>query len=386
MTLRLLDGNGAASHAARLARVQIVCATPITPSTQIAETLIRFIEARELKAEFVVPEGEHSTMVICMGASMAGARVFTATASQGLAYMHEPLHFAAGGRLPIVMAVPNRSIALPWCNYPDHQVAMAQRDTGWIQLHCETAQEVLDTCIQAFRIAEDPSVLLPVMICFDGWTVSLQHEGVDLPAQEDVDRYLPPYSSRHSLLDPAAPKTFAAGADAQLYMAFRRQMEDAMGAARAVIKQADEDFDRQFHRSYGGLLDQYRCDDADAVLIGMGALAEAGRVAVDKLRLDGMAVGLTRVRAYRPFPVAELQELGTHLSAIAVVDRASSPGLGGPLATEVRAVVSALATPPRVRGFVGGLGGTEITADHLQAALVDALGGDVAVSEDTWLW
>lgn len=386
MTLRLLDGNSAAGYGAKLARVQIVSATPITPSTQIAETLIRFIEAGQLDAEFVVPEGEHSAMVICMGAAMAGARVFSATASQGLAYMHESLHFAAGGRLPIVMAVANRSIALPWCNYPDHQVAMAARDTGWIQLHCESAQEVLDTCIQAFRIAEDPTVLLPVMVCFDGWTVSLQHEGVDIPDQDEVDRYLPSVASGHALLDTAAPKTVAAGADAGLYMAFRRQMEDAMQAARTVICDADRRFAERFNRSYGGLVAEYRCADAEAVLVGMGALAEAARAAVDALRRDGVAAGFAKVRAYRPFPVGELQDLGRRVGTFAVVDRASSPGFGGPLAGEVRAVMQTLDRPPRVRGFVAGLGGNAVTIDHMQRALRDALASEAIGPEDAWLW
>ncbi|MBI4671975.1 MAG: pyruvate ferredoxin oxidoreductase [Chloroflexi bacterium] len=384
--LRLLDGNAAASYGAKLARTQIVSATPITPASEIAEHLIRFIEAGELRAEFVVPEGEHSTMVICMGASMTGARVFTATASQGLAYMHEPLHFAAGGRLPIVMAVPNRSIALPWCNYPDHQIVVAQRDTGWIQLHCENAQEVLDTCIQAFRIAEDPRVLLPVMVCFDGWTVSLHHEGVDIPPQDEVDAYLPAYTSQHCVLDPDKPKTVGAGADALLYMQYRRQMEEAMDAARAVIKTTDEEFRVRFGRSYGGMLDQYRCEDAAVVLVGMGALAEAARAAADELRLEGAPVGVARIRSYRPFPHAELRALGERVEAIAVVDRSSSPGLGGPLASEVRAVLSGLPRSPQVYGFVAGLGGHEISVAHLRKALSSVSIATGPASEDQWLW
>jgi pyruvate/2-oxoacid:ferredoxin oxidoreductase alpha subunit len=356
---RLVIGNEAAAIAAQLARVQVISAYPITPQTQIVETLSEMVEKKELKAEYINVESEHSAISALVGSEAVGARSFTATSSQGLVLMHEILFYAASSRLPIVMVVVNRMVSAPLgigCEYND---SMPQRDTGWIQFYVEDNQEVLDTVLQAFKIAENPEVLLPVMVCMDGLILSHSLGVVDLPDQQQVDSFLPPYKPAVKL-DEKNPYIygglFAPGDEAT--PTIRHQEEEAMQNAKAVIQKVDQEFSRIFGRGYGGLIDKYKVEDAEYVLITLGSMTSTVRSVVDELRAEGKAVGLIKVRSFRPFPIESLKAALKGAKAIGVFDRSVSFGSGGPNFLEVKSALFNLKIP--VLNFIAGLGGKYI--------------------------
>jgi 2-oxoisovalerate ferredoxin oxidoreductase alpha subunit len=361
-------GNYSAAEAAKYARVQVVAAYPITPQTTIVERLAKIIEDGELKAKYVRVESEHSAMAACIGASAAGARAFTATSSHGLLYMHEMLHWTSMMRLPIVMCVVNRALG-PWNIHVDHNDSISQRDTGWIQFYVEDNQEIFDTIIQAFRISEES--LLPSMICMDGFILSHTAQPLELPKQEDVDNFIPHDSKRHLLLDVDNPMTIGSlnmegseGEGIPSYMEHRYFAHKSMEGVDVALRRVDEDFEGKFGRSYGGSLQEYRCDDADVVLMCMGTLAAQARMAVDELRNDGYKVGSVKLRVFRPFPSEELRNLGERVGAFAILDRNISYGSGGAMFTETKAALYGIEQQPLVLGYVAGLGGRDITPEH----------------------
>ena len=328
----LLTGNHAVAWGARLARPQVLPVYPITPQTPILELLTEFHARGELDAEILTPESEHSVMAACIPASLAGVRVFTATASQGLMLMHEMLHYASGARAPIVMANVNRTVASPWAFWPDQTDSLAQRDTGWVQLYSESAQESLDTVIQAFRIAE--RVLLPVMVNHDAFYVSHALEAVLLPSQALVDEYLPAYAPEH-FLDPERGESWGNVVSQDMYYRHRQDIGEAMAAVPAVATAADEQWCESTGRGYG-LIERYRCEDARLVIVTMGSMCGTVRDAVDTLRDRGDAVGLLKLRLFRPLPVEAL-----------------------------RAALYGMLGAPRVHGYLAGVGGVNVPPEKI---------------------
>ena len=359
---QLMTGNHALAWAARLARPQVVPVYPITPQTPVMEKLTEFQAAGEFDAEVITPESEHSVMAACIPASLAGARVFTATASQGLLLMHELLHYAAGARAPIVMANVNRTVASPWAFWPDQTDSLAQRDTGWIQLYSESAQESLDTTIQAFRIAE--SVSLPVMINHDAFYVSHSLEPVSVPAQALVDAFLPPYAPVHRLSTDHV-ESWGNVVTQDMFYRHRQDMETAMARVPALADELDQDWAQRTGRSYGGAVEAYRLDDAQTVIVTMGSLCGTVREAVDSLRAAGEAVGLVKVRLFRPLPVQRLRALLGGVTEVIVLDRNHSPGHGGVLHHELLAALYGLTDAPRVHGYLAGVGGVNVSPERI---------------------
>lgn len=372
---RVMTGNEAQAWGARLARAQVIAAYPITPQTSIVEKLSEFIAKGQLKAKFLTVESEHSAMQACISASLAGARTYTATSSQGLLLMHELLHWASGQRTPVVMGVVNRAVGPPWNIWADHTDSMSQRDTGWLQVYCENNQEVLDMAIQAYRVGEDPDVLLPVMVMEDAFYLSHTSEPVDIPEQSVVDAFLPPFKPLH-MLDVDEPMGFNVLAGPDLYPEFRYRLHEAMRAARKTIEQSDEEFGRGFGRRWGGLVERYRCEGADVALVAAGAAVSTARVAVDELRASGVRAGLLKMRFFRPFPREEIRELGKEVDAIAVLDRSYTGTRSGPMYTEVMAALHGLPVLPKVVGLYGGLGGRDLTVDTIKDCFHQTLRAD----------
>ena len=369
---KYITANEAVAHAARLARVEVVAAYPITPQTSIVEKLASFIANGEMDADFLKVESEHSSLTACMGVRMAGARAFTSTSSQGLEYMHEMLAYVSGGRYPLVLVNVCRSVALPWSIWGDQQDAIQQRDTGWIQIFTETGQEALDMVLQAYRIAEDHRILLPVMICLDGFIQSHTEEIVEIPDQATVDSFLPAYDPVVTL-DVDNPYSISVGGFGKHYARWRKEQQDATEKASEVITEVGDEFARIFGRHYGGLIEPYRCEGAEAVILMLGALTGTARDVVDGMRADGKAVGLIKVRAYRPFPVQQLRKALSQAKAAAVLDRDCSWGYEGALASDLKAALYGLPNPSTVLNFIGGLGGSDVPPEQMKYMLDKAL-------------
>ena len=380
--VRIMTGNAAAALGAKLCRVQVVAAYPITPSTPVTEYLSSYIENGDLKAEYVRVESEHSALTVCISASSVGARVFTSTSSHGLLYMHEQLHWAAGSRLPIVLCCANRGVGAPWSIFNDQQDAISQRDTGWIQLYCRNNQEILDTLIQAYRIAEE--IYLPVMVCYDGFVLSHTMMPVEIPAEERVGDFLPPYKP-HTILDAADPRNInpvifpwrrkdAEGVLRDGYMEMRRKMERAIEGARDVIVRVNGDYTAAFGRDCGGMLWTYRREGAKTLLVSMGSLATEATVAADLLREKGIAAGVVGVRAYRPFPKEEIRSVLAGTEAVMVFEKDISYGYEGALCTDLKAALYGTDVGVPVRNFIAGLGGRDVKAAELADAAGTALG------------
>jgi len=354
----IMNGNSAAACGAMLSRAQVTAAYPISPQTGIVEALADYVASGQLQAKFIMSESEHSVMASLIAASEAGARVFTATSSQGLALMHELLHWASGARLPIVMVNVNRAMSAPWTMFCDQSDIVAQRDTGWLHVYCEGNQETLDAIIQAYKVAEQ--VMLPVLVNMDGFYNSYTTEPIDVYDISDVDGYLPPYNPPVKL-DPGEPHTLHGGTGPHLFMEMRYQMSQAMDHALHVARDADEKFGQVFGRSYG-LTEAYRCDDADLILVSSGSLVGTLREVIDDHRARGEKVGLLKIRYLRPFPVDEVCETLSHARQVAVIDRNVSVGMGGVFWQEVRsALYGTQAVNKPVLGFIAGIGGRDVT-------------------------
>lgn len=361
-TRMLLTGNHAVAWGARLARPKFMACYPITPQTPILEKLTDFQTAGELDTEILTPESEHSAMAACISASLTGVRVFTATSCQGLLLMHEMLHYACGARAPIVMCNVNRTVASPWAFWPDQTDSLAQRDTGWIQLYSESSQESLDTVIQAFRIAEQ--VTNPVLINQDAFYISHALEPVDVPAQETVDQYLPPFQPEH-FLDPERGESLGNVVSQEMFCQHRKDISEAMDRAISVAEESDAEWRRLVGRGYG-IIEAYRCEDAELVIATMGSMCGTVRHAVDEMRSRGRAVGLLKVRLFRPFPVDALREALAGVPDVLVLDRNCSPGTGGVLHQELKAALYGLAGAPRIHGYLAGVGGVNVTPGKIE--------------------
>lgn len=374
---RILTGNQAAALAAKLCRVQVVAAYPITPQSKIPEILSEYVERGQLQAEFVRVESEHSALGICISASLVGARVFTATAANGLAYMHEQLHWAAGARVPVVMPVANRGLGAPWTILNDMQDSIAQRDTGWIQFYCMDNQEVLDLVILAYRVAE--KLLVPVMVCFDGFRLSHTMMPVHIPSQEQVDAFLPSFVAPYTLaaerpvnINPVVmtdPLYNGEGDLCPSYMGFRRRLQETLEQAPAVIEEAGREFARHFERAYDAPLYRYRTEDATTLFVTMGSLASEATETVDLLRDQGVSIGVVGVRLFRPFPAGALVQAVAHAEALLVLEKAISYGYEGALATELKAALYGLnGHRPAVFNYILGLGGKDVKPADLVLA------------------
>jgi pyruvate/2-oxoacid:ferredoxin oxidoreductase alpha subunit len=369
----MLTGNYAAAYGAKLSRAEAVPVYPITPQTTVMEKIIELIKIGEMEAEYIPLESEHSVMAAAIAAEATGVRVFTASSSQGIAYMHENLFVASGLRLPIVMALPNRSIGPPISIYPDHSDSLAQRDTGWIQYYVENAQEVVDTVIQSYRVAEHRDVLLPVAVCYEGLIVSHFLEPVDLPTQSSVDQFLPPYDPKHVLLSPKKVMHLSVYVSDQYFMEYKYQQQEAMENAKKVIKEIDQDFGEAFGRSYGGLVQSYRMEDAEVALLAMGSLCGLARMAVDDFRKDGIPIGSLKLRVFRPFPEEELRSLTKDLRLLIVLDRDASIGMGGIVYSEVAGSVYSMKSKPDLVNYIVGLGGRVLKLPDLKLLIQDTV-------------
>lgn len=378
-TRRLLTGNHAVAWGARLARPQVIPVYPITPQTPVLELLTEFHAAGELQAEILTPESEHSVMAACIPAALAGARVFTATASQGLMFMHELLHYASGARAPIVMANVNRTVASPWAFWPDQTDSLAQRDTGWVQLYVESAQEALDTVLQSYRIAE--GVGLPVMVNLDAFYVSHALEPVSVPPQALADAYLPPYAPEH-MLDPERGESWGNVVTQDMYCRHRRSLGEAMAQVPVAALTADGEWQACTGRGWG-ILERYRCEGAELVVATMGSMCGTAREAIDALRAEGVAVGLLKVRLFRPLPVAALRAALAGVRDVVVLDRNFSPGAGGVLAQELKSALYGVDAAPRVHGMLAGVGGVNVPPRAI-AELARRAAGAANPAEVAW--
>lgn len=379
--LKQIEGSRAVAETVALCRPQVICAYPITPQTHIVEALSELVKRSELNAEYLNVESEFAAMSAVIGASAAGARAYTATASQGLLYMSEAVWNAAGLGLPVVMTVANRAIGAPINIWNDHSDAMSQRDTGWIQLYAETNQEAADLHIQAYRIAEALSV--PVMVCMDGFVLTHASERVDIPTQEQVDAFLPPYLPRQ-VLDPDEPVSIGAMVGPEAFTEVRYLAHERMKQALTVIPEVAAGFREKFGRASGGLVRPYLTADAEIVVVALGSVLGTVKDAIDELRAGGMRVGALGVTSFRPFPEAMVRQAlraDPRLRRIVVLERALAPGSGGIVTADIRAALAAddgrLPHAPEsiITTVVAGLGGRPITRKSLRQMLTSAAQG-----------
>ncbi|MEM1514050.1 MAG: transketolase C-terminal domain-containing protein [Candidatus Thermoplasmatota archaeon] len=359
----VVTGDYAAAYGALLCDVDVVSAYPITPQTLIVEEFSNFVNDGITDAELIMVESEHSAMSACIAAEACGVRTFTATSSQGLALMHEMLFIASALRLPIVMPVVNRTLAAPigiWC---EHNDSMPERDAGWIQMSCEDNQEVLDMIIMSYKIGERKDVLLPVMPCLDAFILSHTVEPVDAPSSDEVAEFLPKYKPQAEL-DPDKPMAIGTFTPPEYIQELRYQQHIAMEKAKKAIKEVTKEFYKKFGRNYYGLVEEYRCDDADYILVTIGTVTGTARDVVDEMRSKGKKVGLIKLRFYRPFPKEELRKIAENAEAIGIYDRAISYGVGGPIYIEARNALYGFNLP--VYNFLAGLGGRDVTKGDIE--------------------
>jgi pyruvate ferredoxin oxidoreductase alpha subunit len=367
VTKKALTGNHAVAEAAKLARVKVVAAYPITPQTTIVERLAEMIEKGELEAKMIRVESEHSAMAATLGAAAAGARAFTATSSHGLLYMHEVLWWTAGARIPVVMAVVARAIGPPWNIHVEHSDVMDQRDTGWIISIAQENQEAFDLTLQAFRISEDPRVYLPMIVSLDGFILSHTVAPVDVPSQEDVDAWLPPRRQPY-VITPESNVVMGNIANDEEYYMMRFSIQAAMQAAKKVIDEVDEEFGKAFGRRYGGLVECYLCDDADYVMLLAGSWAGDAKKAAEQLREEGIRAGVARVRFIRPWPEEFIRERLVNVKGVIVFDRSISFGSYGQLFTDTAATLYGQTS---LRGVIAGLGGVDVKPEDFASQVRD---------------
>jgi pyruvate ferredoxin oxidoreductase alpha subunit len=366
---RQLEGSQAVAKAIALCRPEVICAYPISPQTHIVEALSDLVRSRELApCEYLNVESEFAAMSAAIGASAAGARAYTATASQGLLYMAEALYNASGLGLPIVMTVANRAIGAPINIWNDHSDAMSQRDSGWIQLYAETNQEAVDLHIQAFELAEELS--LPVMVCMDGFVLTHAYEPIDVPTQDQVDAFLAPYEPRQ-VLDPDEPVTIGAMVGPEAFTEVRYLMHAKQMEALDVIPEIASTFSQAFGRSSGGLVRRYRSSDAETIVVALGSVLGTIEDVVDELRDQGVKVGALGITCFRPYPIEEVRSALAGAQRVIVLEKAFAVGLGGIVGQNVRLALAGL--PARVYDVVAGLGGRPITTRSLHALVADVL-------------
>jgi pyruvate ferredoxin oxidoreductase alpha subunit len=374
------SGNVAAALGVKLSRAQVIAAYPITPQTPLTEKLSEIIESGEMAAEYIPVESEHSAMAVCIAASSAGARAFTGTSANGLLYMHEQIQWASGARLPIVMCVVNRGVGAPWTIWNDHQDSISQRDTGWIQIYVNDHQQIIDGVIKSFMLAEE--VMIPIMLCYDGYLLSHTYMPFEVPEQTEVDKFLPPYKPAYAL-DPANPANLntvtlpdvrldTKGNLAHGYMEIRYLLQEDMTKAIDAIARVDERFKAQFGRGGYPYFENYQCEDADFIAVSLGSLSYHLRDVVDMLRNEGIKAGVMSVHLYRPFPASASARELDHAKGIVVFEKALSYGYEGALCSDIKAALypqnGSSGKRPFIRNFILGLGGREIKTSHLYDA------------------
>lgn len=367
--MRVVEGSYAVAHAVKCCRPDVISAYPITPQTHIVEHLSQMVADGELDSEFLTVDSEFSALSVLVGSSACGGRCYSSTTSQGLALMYEVLYNVSGMRMPIVMNVANRALGAPLNIWNDQQDSIGARDVGWLQIYVEDVQESVDATLQAYKIAEDPEIMTPIMVCMDGFILTHVYEPVKLLDVELAREFLPPFAPRN-ILDPADPKTFGAFADPSTYTEFRYQQFEAQKKALAKIERTAREFEETFGRFYGGLVDSYRTDDAEIVIVTLGSVIGTIKDAIDSMRAKGKKVGLVKVRSYRPFPVDALRAALKDASVIAVLEKDVSIGCEAGLLTDLKAAFynSRIRTP--IIGFTAGLGGRDITIKDIEK-LVD---------------
>ena len=371
--MKLLTGNQAVAHAVKNAEVEVVAAYPITPATPVIEEIAKMVDRGEFSARLILVESEHSAMAACIGATLAGSRSFTATSSHGLAYMHELLHFAVNSRAPVVLAVANRAIGPGWNIWADLSDSMSQRDTGWIQLYCESNQEIYDTIAMAYRIAESEEVLLPVMVCYDGFVLSHTSMPVELT---DVREFVGKgFEWKVDFDDPATHGNIL---PPEYFMELRREIHLSHLKALEVMKNVEREFCEFSGRYTPLVLEDYMLEGAEVAIVTAGALSSEAKVAVEELRKMGLKAGLLRLKAFRPFPKREVAEMLKNVEEVFVFDRSASLGFFGQICSEVRASLFDLPSPPRVFGKVAGLGGRDVTYKVIKKAVLGKI-------EDDWI-
>lgn len=378
------NGNVAAAYGVKLARAQVIAAYPITPQTPLTERLSELVESGEMPAEYIPVESEHSALSVCIAASSTGARAFTATSANGLLYMHEQVQWASGARLPIVMCVVNRALGAPWNVWNDQQDSMSQRDTGWIQMYACDHQQIIDTVIQAFALAEQVSI--PVMVCYDGYILSHTYMPFDLPDQAAVDAFLPPFRPSYAL-DPNAPanlntvtlpdvRTDIHGELAHGYMEIRCLLQEDLRQVIAAAQDIDQRFQKVFGRGGHPLVEPYRCEDAEYIVVGLGSVTYQLRDVIDALRAEGHKVGILGIRLYRPFPDAAVAEALRNARGVIVIEKALSYGYEGPASSDLKAALYSHhqdGRTPWVKSYIAGIGGREIKTADLHAAVHGAI-------------
>lgn len=362
---KLLEGSQAVAEAVKLAKAGVISAYPITPQTHIVEELASMVANGELKAQFVNVESEHSAASTVLGSVAAGVRSFTATSSQGLLLMTEVVFNIAGMRLPVVMTCANRAISAPINIWNDHQDAITVRDSGWIQFHAENIQEALDLHIFAYRLGESPKIMLPVIVNMDGFILTHGLEVVDVPEQSQVDKFLPPYNPLYKL-DINYPLTLGPLVDPDYYLETRFAIHQTHREVLELIPLLNDEFQKVFNRASCGLIEKYRIDDAQKVIVAMGSVCGTIKDVVDSLRAKGKKVGLLKIISYRPFPAEDIYKALKNIPKIAVLEKAVSLGSYSPLLSEVRSSFSGKKNNPVISGFVIGLGGRDITIDSIK--------------------
>jgi pyruvate/2-oxoacid:ferredoxin oxidoreductase alpha subunit len=378
---KVITGNQAVAYGVILSRVDVISAYPITPQTTIVEELSELIANGRLNTRFLKVESEHSAMAALIGASTGGVRCFTATSSHGLAYMHEMLHWASGARLPIVLVNVNRALGPGWNIWSDQSDSLSQRDTGWVQLYCENNQEVLDTILQAYRIAE--SVKLPVMVVLDAYVLSHTSEPVEIPTMEEVDAFLPPYCPEYPI-DTQEPMAFSVITTPEYFLEFRYKIQKAMEQVPEVAKKVDHEFKSQFGRSYTAI-ERFGDNEAEILLVTSGTVTSTSRTVIQKLMEKGIKVAGMKIKRFRPFPFEEIFEGIKGARKLAVIDRNLSAGVGGIFAQELKASLYSREERPQVFGFISGLGGRDITPELIEEAIQYTMGHPRPEEEILWL-
>jgi 2-oxoisovalerate ferredoxin oxidoreductase alpha subunit len=373
-------GNYIAAKAAVLCKPDVVAAYPITPQTTLVEGIANYVGTNEYKGEYICVESEHSAMAACIGASATGVRTFTGTSSHGLLLMHEMLHWAALARLPIIMCNINRVVGPGWNIWADENDSISQRDTGWIQFYCSSNQEIFDTVIQAFKLGEHKKVSLPIMISYNAFILSHTSMPVNIPSQKEIDDFLPKRMPKWKL-EVENPITFGNIILPREYEKVRKDMQDAQENAKKLILEIAQEWKKKFGRFHGDLIEKYKCEGAEHILLSMGAIGAESKVAIDNLQKNGFKIGLARVRSFRPFPKEEILKISKQADLI-VIDRNISVGSEGALFSEVKGSIYGKSAA-KVHGFIAGLGGKDVTFGDIETICKKAVKGK---ESDRQIW
>jgi pyruvate/2-oxoacid:ferredoxin oxidoreductase alpha subunit len=378
---KFITGNTAVAEAVRLCRPDVIAAYPITPQTPIYEKLSDWEDSGQMGGKMMRVESEHSAMAACLSASLTGVRTFTATSSQGLALMHEMLHFASGLRTGVVMAAVNRTLASPWAFWSDQTDTLSQRDTGWMQVYCEDNQESADMIIQAFKIAEE--VKIPMMVVLEANFISHFMEPVDLPTPEEVDAFLPPVSLPQRF-DVDNPGYVSPTVTQKEFEGYRKLTSNAMAYALGVIERVDKEFEQAFGRRYG-LVESVNTEDADIILVTTATITSTARLALNQLREEGVKVGLVKLRIFRPFPVEAIKAAIGTIPKIAVLERNISQGREGIFCSELKSAMINNDNPPKIQGYIAGIGGTNVDPDLIKKVVIHALEAKSYTDGPIWM-